>query len=168
MKLSIDFMIYGLCYEKLKFMSTLEVVNLLYTFKSVHEQKLLSVATKPQFREHSKMFFTLKFLKFCGIFVILLSLLNIFYFYILKNQFSEFVPKALKIGRDNKISWEDRDFINYEKTRVGPGELGKPVVVTDPDELKTNQEWERKEGFYVEVSNQISVSRSLPDFRPKV
>lgn len=111
------------------------------------------------------MVFTLKFLKFCGILVILLSLLNIFYLYIFKNQISEIAPKALKVGR---ISWEDWDFIKYEKTRVGSGEMGKPVVVTDPDELKKNQEWERKEGFYVEVSNQISVTRSLPDFRPNV
>lgn len=117
----------------------------------------------------SHVFVNMKFtLRFFGIFSILLSLLNIFYFFLLKTEINEIAPNALKISSDEKRSWEDWDFINYEKTRVGPGELGEPVVITNPEEIKKNQEWERKEGFWVEVSNQISLSRSLPDYRPKV
>lgn len=107
-------------------------------------------------------------LKLFGIFSILLSLLNILYFLSLKIEISGIAPNTLKISGDRKRSWEDWGFINYEKTRVGPGELGKPVVVLDPEEIKKNEEWERKEGFWVEVSNQISLSRSLPDYRPVV
>lgn len=107
-------------------------------------------------------------LRFFGIFSILLSLLNIFYFFVFKNEIDGIAPIVPEISNDNKRCWEDWDFINYEKTRVGPGELGKPVVITDPEEIKKNQEWERKEGFWVEVSNQMSLSRSLPDYRPEV
>ncbi|CRL05168.1 CLUMA_CG018266, isoform A [Clunio marinus] len=73
-----------------------------------------------------------------------------------------------KFENNIEVSWEDEEFINYEATRIGPGEHGEPVIVSDPEELSANEEWERKEGFYVDVSNKISVNRSLPDHRPAV
>lgn len=75
-------------------------------------------------------------------------------------------PKYL-IGLQ-KVLWEDYDFIQYEASRVGPGEHGKKVILTDPEEIKKNDEWMAKEGFYVGVSDMISLSRALPDHRPDV
>ncbi|CRK95802.1 CLUMA_CG009258, isoform A [Clunio marinus] len=105
-----------------------------------------------------------------------LTILNIVYYVTIKNQREYSSREVLKAFKENfvnnisneKVSWEDLDFINYEATRVGPGEQGHPVIVTDPDELAKNQEWVKKEGFFVDVSNKISVTRSLPDHRPAV
>lgn len=69
---------------------------------------------------------------------------------------------------DGKIDWEDHDFVHYELTRIGLGEQGQAVTITDPDEIKLNEDWLKKEGFYVNVSNKISVTRSLGDLRPEV
>jgi hypothetical protein len=73
-----------------------------------------------------------------------------------------------KVEVNRKIDWNDYDFINYEKTRTGPGENGEEVIVTDPEEIKKNEYWEKMEGFYVEVSNKLSLTRALPDHVPKV
>lgn len=66
-----------------------------------------------------------------------------------------------------KISWEDEELIEYEKSRIGPGEQAEPVTLTDPREIEENEEWNAKEGFYVIVSDKISVDRALPDWRPE-
>jgi hypothetical protein len=67
---------------------------------------------------------------------------------------------------DELISWENTAFFEYERRRKGPGEQGLPFELTDPSEIKENEEWQRKEGFYKIVSDKISVDRALPDFRP--
>jgi hypothetical protein len=61
--------------------------------------------------------------------------------------------------------WHDWEFIEYEKTREGPGEQGKPFELTDPDDIALNQELLKTEGLYVIASDKISVNRSVPDFR---
>jgi hypothetical protein len=61
--------------------------------------------------------------------------------------------------------WHDWEFIEYEKTREGPGEQGKPFELTDPDDIALNQELLKTEGLYVIASDEISVNRSVPDFR---
>lgn len=77
-------------------------------------------------------------------------------------------PATLRSDDENvKISWDDKDFMNYELTRIGPGEHGVAVELTDPTEIKLNVDWLQKEGFYVNVSNKISFTRSLPDLRPE-
>ena len=63
--------------------------------------------------------------------------------------------------------WHDWKFIEYEKSREGPGEQGKPYVLTDPDDIKLNQKLFNIEGLYVVVSDKISVNRSVPDTRLK-
>lgn len=113
------------------------------------------------------MIFTRKFFKICGFLIVFLLLLNAFYFLINRSLLDEIAPKVLSTS-NRKISWEDHDFINYEKTRTGPGENGQEWNVTDPEELKRNEEWQKKEGFFVEVSNRMSVTRALPDFRHEV
>lgn len=61
--------------------------------------------------------------------------------------------------------WHDYRFIEYEKSRVGLGEQGRPVVLTDPDEIQKNQDFYLQTGLYVVVSDKISVNRSMPDLR---
>lgn len=67
---------------------------------------------------------------------------------------------------DERISYENKKFIEYEKHRKGPGENGIKAELTDPEEIKKNEEWLRKEGFSVIVSDKISLDRALVDWRP--
>jgi flagellar biosynthesis/type III secretory pathway M-ring protein FliF/YscJ len=80
----------------------------------------------------------------------------------------ELLVELEKQENEDKILWEDIEFTNYELTRKGPGEFGNAVEVKDPEELKKNEEWLKKEGFYVEVGNSISLTRALPEHRPDV
>lgn len=66
-----------------------------------------------------------------------------------------------------KKDWHDYDFIAYEKSRKGPGEQGEPFTLTDPDEIKLNEKLFKDEGFFVIVSDKVSVNRSVPDTRPR-
>lgn len=86
---------------------------------------------------------------------------------------SEVVAKSKQILYENveseseRISYEDEKFIQYEARRRGPGEQGVPFNLTDPKEIEENEKWYKIEGFYVTVSEKISVDRALPDKRPK-
>lgn len=114
------------------------------------------------------MFVPRKFLKRFIIVLVILGFVNVIYI-LSRSSGLEVIFSSSSRGLVNKkIDWEDHFFINYELTRFGPGELGEPYIVTDPDALKRNQEWVNKEGFFVEVSNNLSLTRSLPDWRPKV
>lgn len=61
--------------------------------------------------------------------------------------------------------WHDYDFIAYEKSRVGPGEHGRPFELTDPKEIEENKRLYEIEGLNALVSDKISVNRSIPDTR---
>lgn len=74
--------------------------------------------------------------------------------------------KNSEIDLEDKISYEDIKFINYEARRKGPGEQGVSFNLTDPKEIVENEKWYKIEGFYVTVSEKISVDRALPDRRP--
>jgi hypothetical protein len=115
------------------------------------------------------MIFSRKFFKVCVVLIVILTILNVVFILTnksVKENLTFSALRALNIDDNIKISWEDLGWINYEKTRVGPGEGGQPYIETDPDLIKKNAEWVRKEGFFVETSNKISVTRSLPDHRP--
>lgn len=71
-------------------------------------------------------------------------------------------PSALNIA---KKDWHDWAFIEYEKTRKGPGEQGEPYELTDEADIKLNKELFKVEGLYALVSDKISVNRSNPDSR---
>lgn len=117
------------------------------------------------------MIFTRTFFKLCVVLVVILTLVNFIYIYVNKSKIYETVPpvaRVLDFDTNEKVCWEDNDFINYEKTRIGPGEHGEEIIVTDPKELELNQEWVKKEGFFVEVSNKMSLTRALPEHRPAV
>lgn len=64
--------------------------------------------------------------------------------------------------------WHNYEFMDYEASRVGPGENGSAVIITDPEEMKINDELRQTEGLSVLVSDKISVNRSLPDVRHKM
>ncbi|CRK91362.1 CLUMA_CG005035, isoform A [Clunio marinus] len=61
--------------------------------------------------------------------------------------------------------WHDYEFKRHEATRVGEGENGTAVHLTDPKEIEANNEMFEIEGLNVIVSDKISVNRSLPDVR---
>ncbi|CAO1410603.1 unnamed protein product [Diamesa hyperborea] len=63
------------------------------------------------------------------------------------------------------IDWHDYEFMNYEAQRVGPGENGTAVFLTDPSEIELDTELYKIEGLSVVVSDKISVNRSVPDVR---
>ncbi|XP_070505127.1 N-acetylgalactosaminyltransferase 6-like [Chironomus tepperi] len=61
--------------------------------------------------------------------------------------------------------WHDYNFIEYEGTRIGPGENGTPVFLPpDEQELATKIFLENKHNGL--VSDKIARDRSLPDTRP--
>lgn len=117
------------------------------------------------------MIFPRKLLKGLAFVLVLLSILNIIYFFY-NTAPVELSVRSVRSSISNlaniKIDWEDHDFINYELTRCGPGENGEAYIVTDPEALKRNQKWVSQEGFFVEVSNNMSLTRALPDHRPSV
>lgn len=66
-----------------------------------------------------------------------------------------------------KIGYHDHEFMAEEAAREGPGEQGEPYILTDDQDIQMNKELSEKFGFYVIVSDRISVNRSLPDVRPE-
>jgi len=98
-----------------------------------------------------------------GVLIILTILLNVFLFVLREDSFES---KALRSSE--RISWEDEELIRYEENREGPGEQGEPHYLTKKKDIKMNREWYKKEGFYVIVSDQIALDRSLPDVRPEM
>lgn len=83
-------------------------------------------------------------------------------------KFTEMPEEVTEINQndaDEKISYEDQKFIEYEERRKGPGEHGEPYVLTNATEIQENEMWLKKEGFSVIVSDKISVDRVIPDIR---
>lgn len=60
-----------------------------------------------------------------------------------------------------KKNWHDYDFINYEAQRVGPGENWTAYFLTDPEDIKRNDELFVDEGLYAVVSDTISLNRLI-------
>lgn len=105
-----------------------------------------------------------KFLKFCLVLIVFILFTNFILFLTNRSLVDKVKPRVLN-ALNRKISWEDWEFVHYERTRSGPGENGEEWIVTDPEAKKRNEEWVRKEGFYVEVSNNMSLTRALPEHR---
>lgn len=61
--------------------------------------------------------------------------------------------------------WHDYKFIAYEASRVGLGENGTKVILTNPLDIAKNNEVIAVEGLSGHVSDLISVNRSVPDTR---
>ncbi|CAO1428320.1 unnamed protein product [Diamesa serratosioi] len=70
----------------------------------------------------------------------------------------------MPIKKEAKLKdWNNYEFMLKEKSRVGPGEQGKGLELTDPEEIELNKILYEKTGFSVVVSDKISVERSLLD-----
>jgi hypothetical protein len=116
------------------------------------------------------MFLGKKLLKQCSYIVVSLLLLQFFLYYTSKFRAKNIVRLTTDNKDDSeseKINWELKAFIDYEATRTGPGEQGEPFQLVDPEEITHNTKLSIREGFYVLVSDKISVDRALPDMRPK-
>ncbi|XP_059059469.1 N-acetylgalactosaminyltransferase 6-like [Achroia grisella] len=76
-----------------------------------------------------------------------------------QEQNEYFVPTSLK-----KIDWHNYKQIDYEKTREGIGEQGKPASLPKEDE-ELEKELYSVNGFNGALSDRIPLNRSLPDIR---
>jgi polypeptide N-acetylgalactosaminyltransferase len=94
-----------------------------------------------------------------GIVFLIVALSLLYTIYIIQQQ--PLIKSHFKINEITR-NWNDFERIAYESTRVGPGERGEPVYLTDPVEIRLNDELYKQTGFSVLVSNKISVNRSLP------
>jgi polypeptide N-acetylgalactosaminyltransferase len=69
--------------------------------------------------------------------------------------------------RNNAVAEEDDNVIAPPQNPAGPGEMGRPVRIENPDpetKRKLDEGWQ-KNAFNQYVSDMISVHRSLPDHR---
>lgn len=64
-----------------------------------------------------------------------------------------------------KKDWNDFKLLVNEAHRVGPGEKGLPVVLTNPRLISEGKRLLGKNGFNPLISDMISPDRSLPDAR---
>jgi hypothetical protein len=58
-----------------------------------------------------------------------------------------------------------RTHIAIEKERKGPGEQGKAFRLTDPEDIRKNNELNSVNGYWAVASDLISVNRSIADIR---
>ncbi|XP_060806799.1 putative polypeptide N-acetylgalactosaminyltransferase 10 [Amyelois transitella] len=71
-----------------------------------------------------------------------------------------FIPKSLR-----RIDWHDHDLIKKERKRKGFGERGQPAKLTNLDDIFEAAGRFQIYGLNAKVSDNISLSRSLPDTR---
>lgn len=64
-----------------------------------------------------------------------------------------------------KVDWHNYSHIAYEKSRTGPGEQGIAFHLSDPEDIRRNNELNRVNGYYAVASDIISVNRSVKDIR---
>jgi hypothetical protein len=70
-----------------------------------------------------------------------------------------------KITNYELKDWHDYEFMRYEASRIGLGENGKGINLTDPEDIRKNNELFEIEGLSAHISDVISVNRSVPDVR---
>lgn len=95
-----------------------------------------------------------------------LMCLVLFHFFIQNSSFEQLNAKNQFIHSDNLIDWSDYNFIDYENSRTGIGEQAEAV---DTKEFGLadfqNGELFNQNGFNAELSDLISLNRSVYDFR---
>ena len=64
-----------------------------------------------------------------------------------------------------KVDWHNYTLIDIEKHRKGPGEQGKAFKLTNPNDIKRNNELNKVNGYWAVASDIISVNRSVADIR---
>ncbi|KAG5681321.1 hypothetical protein PVAND_010769 [Polypedilum vanderplanki] len=77
----------------------------------------------------------------------------------------DFIENDDDQSEERLIDYNNYALMEEEKTRIGAGEHGKPVILENQDEIKENERLYNQTGFYVIASNKISVNRSIPDLR---
>ena len=73
---------------------------------------------------------------------------------------------SIEIASYEKKDWHDYSFMQYEATRVGPGEQGEGLKLTDPKDILEDARLAAEDGLHVFTSDRISVNRSIIDTRP--
>ena len=86
------------------------------------------------------------------------------YSYFIWDNFSSTLSNYTK-KESEKIDWNDYELIKSDSSRRGFGEHGKGETLTDPEEIKRNDELFEIFGMSVVISDKISVNRSIPDLR---
>ena len=104
------------------------------------------------------------------LFVVVFVAINIFIFtlhFLSDDSEPRGISNTLVIVSENdeKIDWHDYEFMEYEASRVGPGEQGKPYKLTNEQEILEDKKSFNEDGFSRIISDQISCNRSLPDIR---
>lgn len=98
---------------------------------------------------------------------ILFVVFTLFYtFYLIsKHSYGDKIIKSSRneIFKSGSRIWIDKQLIEDDQKRVGLGENGTAVSLTDPEEILLNQKLYEETGFSVVLSNKISVNRSLPN-----
>ena len=64
-----------------------------------------------------------------------------------------------------KVDWHNWTHIAEEKSRKGPGEQGIGFRLSDPEDIRKNNELNRVNGYWAVASDLISVNRSVKDIR---
>ena len=104
--------------------------------------------------------------------ILSILILSFFIFCLFLPRKSDFVNNDLivDVENDDKIDWNDYEFMAYENKRTGPGEKGKPVILNYKKyaEVKKNNKFYKLEGIYSVANDRISPNRSLPDVRINV
>lgn len=86
---------------------------------------------------------------------------------IFKETSDQFIQKSqLNESLSQRIDWHDYDFIDYERTRTGPGERSG-YSLTDPIEIAKSEESIKTVGVSLIVSEKVSLTRALKDPRDK-
>lgn len=80
------------------------------------------------------------------------------------NKFSSSLSSFLREEND-KIDWNDYEMMVNDALRTGFGEHGKGETLSNPEDVKRNDELFQTFGMSVVTSDKISVNRSIPDFR---
>lgn len=64
-----------------------------------------------------------------------------------------------------KIDWNNYEMMRLDSLRTGFGEHGKGETLVNEEEIRRNDELFETYGMFAVISDKISLSRSIPDFR---
>lgn len=99
-------------------------------------------------------------------FFIFISFLTFYFVYLVSISSTDNKHKIVvsdKKVKDHKFrNWYDYKLVEKDNQRIGVGELGARVFLSDPNEISLNEKLYQETGFAVVISDKISVNRSLP------
>lgn len=92
----------------------------------------------------------------------LFVLLYTFYLILINSSYHDKIVEYSSIENTKTRTWIDQQLVDEDQKRVGIGEHGVEVSLSDPEEISSNAKLYEETGFSVIVSDKISVNRSLP------